>query len=245
MKKIIIIGAIVLIGLLSLAVARGNNDIATSHPEPRMVTATSTATSTTPKNVAVPKNSVALGEYANGTYTGYIRNLSKTDRFTFTIDFVQSFGGKEAFLAAAADAETNPNFNWDIMKDRYPTYAALVKGVRAMTEIEFDALYASYQSKTESRAGIIGSFPDGYVYIRNKSTAVRVIAGDKQLGSVTISNSSTQITMDDLYLICHNPTPAILDAYYRKYNAGVTCENPVQFTISKGLITGVKIIYRP
>lgn len=251
---VILVTALVIINLIwwivSLAAQTDRGDQGGKVGSVATSTATSTSATSTGTNESVtpPKNAVALGTYSNGTHVGYIRSMSKTNSgFTFTIDFVEWLSGKEAFLAAAAIADKNPQYNWDMMNDRYQTYTQLAAGIRKLTNTEFEALYYDYQRKWGSKdgSGILTAFPNGFIFIRNSNSAVRVIPGDKRLGSATVSNASTQITMDDLYLICRTPTPAILDAYYRKYNAGVTCENPVQFKISKGMITGVEVIYRP
>lgn len=250
---IVAVGALVVLGLVWLILNVVADDVQDSKTvntgsTSATTTATSTNTATTGNltKTQTPSNTVAVGGYANGTYVGYIRNISKVNGYTFTIDFVEYLTGKEAFLAAAAESASKPQYNWDMMKDRYPTYAQLAKGIRALTDIELEALYASYATKAgDNKSGILTAFPNGFVYIRNNGTAVRVIPSDTQLGSASVSNGSIQIAMDDLYLICHNPTPAILDMYYRKYQAGVTCENVARFTISKGKVTSVKIIYQP
>ncbi len=213
------------------------------------VASTTVATTTVSKDTNEKKstsNTVSLGGYAQGIYTGYIRNLSKINGYSFTVDFVESLSGKEAFLAAAAEASKKPQYNWDMMKDRFPTYVQLAKGIRALTNLEFESLYYSYATQLgDNRSGILTAFPNGFYFIRNTSTAVRIIAADKKLGSVSVSGSSTQINLEDLYLICQKPTPAILDMFYRKYSTPVSCQNPVKFTISKGKVVAVEIVSQP
>ncbi len=218
-------------------------------PSDNTTASTTVTTTTTSTNANEKKNTastVSLGGYAQGKYTGYIRNLSKIHGYSFTVDFVEHLSGKEAFLAAAAEASKKPQYNWDMMKDRFPTYVQLAKGIRALTNTEFESLYYSYATQLgDNRSGILTAFPNGFYFIRNTSTAVRVVPADKKLGSVSVSGGSAQIDLEDLYLICQKPTPSILDMFYRKYSTPVSCQNPAELTISKGKVTAVKLIYQP
>ncbi len=171
--------------------------------------------------------------YQNGTFPGIVTavNYGKDGSSMVDVDFVQIFGGKEAFLALVEDYELgkNKSGNWDAFKSIYPTFKQLKSAVMSMSDEQFDTFYYNISSVETQKnggvvpGGILGSFPNGFVYERNESNKIRTFKIAKDVKTMSITNSDATVSISEILEI----------------------KDVKNFTLVDGVITAVQVIYRP
>ncbi len=199
------------------------------------------------EKLATPtEESSAEDTYVNGTFPGIIKTMSKDKdgNISIGVDFVQTFGGREAFLAAAEDFDKGKNkaSDWSAFKNIYPAYSQLATAVRGMTEEQFDTFfYDVYNVELRKNGGtvpggILSAFPNGYIYMRNENSKVRVFPLDKKVTHASITNGSELFSVQDMYIAFAKTNPIDTFPY---------ALNTIGFTLANGAITKVVIFYRP
>jgi hypothetical protein len=179
------------------------------------------------------KADVSTDAYQNGTFPGIVKkvNLDKDGSLIVSVDFIQIFGGKEAFLALIEDYNLgkNKSGNWDAFKTMYPTFKQLKSAVISMSDEQFETFFYNVDTAERQKnggvvpSGALGDFPNGFAYERNESNKVRTFKIDKNVKEITISNSDKVLPIASLDKV----------------------EGIKEFTLKDGVITAVRHIYRP
>lgn len=205
-----------------------------------------------------PEVAFAPADYKNGEFQGVITSMSKSKSgsISVSVDVIQMYFGKEAFLALAEDYSNGKveAGNWDILKSKYPTFADLAQAVHSMTDKEFDDFYYSYQAKAQREdvsLGIFGGFPNGMVYTRNENQAIRTFPLAANVKNVSITNGPELTDIRDMYAVCVDAKQQQQsyadgrDGYVGGHFVNFPCSSEMRFVTKEGKIIKMEVFYRP
>lgn len=239
MKKLLIVLIGLVIILIGVSAYKGN--------PPQKIESTAITQTSTPA-----ENSISEDAYQNGRFPGFVKSVNRDQNgnVSLGIDIIQTFGGKEAFLALAEDFNNGEKVNgdWRLMQDRFKTFEELSRYVKTLTEDKFEELFYSYQDKAKKLdvpMGIFDAFPNGYGYYRNVSNKIRTYQVASSVKNVSITNSDVPINIEDFYAICKMDASQVMPYMQRKgMDNPFSCENQVFIDVSNGVINKITILFR-